>query len=63
MRFGEPWESKREKMRLMPDGAWRRWFAWYPIRIRKDLTWVWWEYVEYTQPMRYNLPEYRHTNS
>lgn len=27
---------------------WRRWFAWYPVRIgvADGFVWVWWEYVE-----------------
>jgi len=62
MRYGTPWIIEREKSRIMPDNEWRRWFAWYPVRL-DDGTKAWMEEVEYTQPMRYNLPEYRAVTS
>lgn len=63
MRYGEPWSIKRERRRLMSDDEWRLWFAWYPVRTDDNFTWVWLERVEYTQPMRYNPPRYRHPRS
>ena len=35
-------------------GKWRRWFAWYPVRLKSDksselLPWVWLEWVERRQ--------------
>ena len=62
MQWGTPWELKREHYRLMPDDEWRTWFAWYPVRLAND-TWAWLEAVEYNQPMRYNIPNYRVMNS
>ncbi len=59
MRFGEPWKTKRENSRIMKDDEWRPWFAWYPVRVVDDFTWVWLENVEYNQPMKYNLADYR----
>lgn len=58
MRYGIPWTTEREKHRRMADDEWRSWFAWYPVRL-DDGTWAWRETVEYSQPMRYNLPSYR----
>ncbi len=60
MQYGEPWSIKRERYRLMGDNEWRRWFAWYPVTLRDDdFRKVWWEEVEYNQPMSYDLPRYR----
>jgi hypothetical protein len=58
MQWGEPWAIARERRRLMGDKEWRRWFAWYPVRLN-DGTWAWWEYVEFSQPMKYNVARYR----
>jgi hypothetical protein len=59
MQWGEPWPTKRERYRIMGDDEWRLWWAWYPVTIRLENTWAWLEMVEYNQPMRFNLPEYR----
>jgi hypothetical protein len=58
MKFGTPWEIKREKYRVMRDDEWKEWFAWFPVEIQ-DGTSVWWETVEYHQPMTYDFPSYR----
>ena len=59
MRYGLPWDVERERYRLMADNDWKRWFAWYPVRLDNMAGGVWWEYVEYNQPMTYNFPRYR----
>lgn len=36
-----------------PYNAWRRWFAWYPVRVDDQM--VWWEYVERRRARLQNL--------
>lgn len=26
--------------------GWQRWFAWYPVKLQEENTWVWLEYVD-----------------
>lgn len=28
---------------------WKRWWAWYPVRLQIDQRCVWWRWVEYEQ--------------
>ena len=62
MRWGTPWIIEREKHRRMADEEWSCWWAWYPVRL-DDATYAWLEWVEFNQPMSYNLPHYRRHNT
>jgi len=55
---GSLWQVVATDNSLPIPSRWIKWFAWYPVRVQ-DFTWVWWELVEFNQPMIYNLPRYR----